>query len=394
MFRGRIMIPLTDREGRVIGFTARLLADNPNAPKYINTPQTLVYDKSRHVFGLHEAKEAIRTSKFSVMVEGNLDVISSHQAGVKNVVATAGTALTTQQLKMLSRLGNEVRLAFDQDAAGIRATERAIEMSQGLEVNLYVIDIPEGKDPDELVRRDPKLWKEAINSQKYALDWLIKRYESQYDVKSAKGKREMTTKFLKILSMLDDSVEQDHYLGELAKATSTSYDAVKSKLANTSKMKSTISPKKRMRSDMQKTGPDQYTYQDNLLAICLYFPEGRVSLKKLSIEFLDGAQRREMFELIQRLGSNPFRSHEQELHSLDNYVKILALKAQELYGDWSSSDRTVEAIGLARRAEQDNIQKQRKELTEKIRLLEESGESERAKKLLAKYSEMLKGERN
>jgi len=394
MFRGRIMVPLSDREGRIIGFTARLLRDNPKAPKYINTPQTLVYDKSRHVFGLHQAKEAIRTNGFSVLVEGNLDVISSRQAGVLNVVATAGTAMTTYQLKALSRLGEEVRLAFDQDEAGIRATERAITISQGLGVNLYVIDIPEGKDPDELVRRDPKLWKEAINSQKYALDWLLERYVSQHDMQSAKGKREMTTKFMKLLTELEDTVEQDHYISELAKATDTSYDAVKSKLTSTSKEKTTISPKKWIRDKVKVTGPDEYAYQDNLLALNLYYSDTRVSLNKLSSELLVGSDRQKIFELLIQLGNKTFRSHEQELHSLDNYVKILALKAQELYGDWSSSDRTVEAIGLARRAEQDNIQKQRKKLTEEIRLLEERGESRQAKNLLAKYSRMLEEEKN
>src|SRR5205085_1376809 len=103
MFRGRLMIPLQDPQGRVIGFTARLLDDDPQAPKYINTPQTVLYDKSRHVYGLHLAKEAIRKSKFAVLTEGNLDVIASHQASVRQVVATAGTALTEPQLKALSR---------------------------------------------------------------------------------------------------------------------------------------------------------------------------------------------------------------------------------------------------------------------------------------------------
>jgi DNA primase len=99
MFRGRLMIPLQDPQGRVIGFTARLLDDDPKAPKYINTPQTVLYDKSRHIYGLHLAKESIRKTKFVVITEGNLDVIASHQAGVRQVVATAGTALTEPHLE-------------------------------------------------------------------------------------------------------------------------------------------------------------------------------------------------------------------------------------------------------------------------------------------------------
>ena len=125
MFRGRIMIPLCDQQGRVIGFTARILADDPNAPKYINTPQTVLYDQSRHVFGLHLAKEAIRKTKFVVVSEGNLDVIMSHQAGVRQVVATAGTALTEQHLQTLGRFTGDIRLSFDADKAGLNATERA-----------------------------------------------------------------------------------------------------------------------------------------------------------------------------------------------------------------------------------------------------------------------------
>ncbi len=145
-------------QGRVIGFTARLLDDDPNAPKYINTPQTVLYDKSRHVYGLHLAKEAIRKNKFAVLVEGNLDVIASHQAGVRQVVATAGTALTEPHLKALSRFTGDIRLSFDADKAGVAATERAIPIASRVKVSLSIIDIPSGKDPDELITQDPKLW--------------------------------------------------------------------------------------------------------------------------------------------------------------------------------------------------------------------------------------------
>lgn len=394
MFRGRIMIPLTDREGRVIGFTARLLSDSDNSPKYINTPQTLVYDKSRHIFGLNEAKESIRNKDYSVLVEGNLDVISSHQVKVDNVVATAGTAMTMYQLKDLSRLAKEVRLAFDQDEAGIRATERAISISQGLDVNLYVIDIPEGNDPDDLIRKDPRLWVEATESKQYALDWLIDRLSRLNDISTAKGKREMTTSFIAVLKQLEDSVEQEHYINKLAKLTDTSYEAMKSKLEIASKSTTSSSPKKMIKKDIALTKPDQFAYQDNLLALCLYYPDTRVSLKRLTGEHFADDIRRELYELVIRLDARRFKSSEHELRSLDNYVKILALKAQELYGDWSSSDRTVEAIGLARRALRDKIQKQRQQLTEKIRQLEETGETEQARKLLEKYSDLLKGSVN
>ncbi len=156
MFRGRIMIPLADGQGNIVGFTARLLKDDKNAPKYFNTPQTLIYDKGRQVFGLHHAKDAIRKADVAVLVEGNLDVIASHQVGIANVVAAAGTAMTTDHLRSLSRLSLNIRLAFDADQAGLKAAERAIPIAQTVGVDIKVVSLPEGvKDPDELIQTDP-----------------------------------------------------------------------------------------------------------------------------------------------------------------------------------------------------------------------------------------------
>jgi len=181
------MVPLTDVQGRVIGFTARLLTDEHDAPKYINTPATVLYDKSRHVFGLHKAKTMIRKEKFAVLVEGNMDVIASHQVGVRQVVAVAGTALTEHQLKALSRFTGDIRLSFDADRAGVAATERAIPIASKVGVSLSIIDIPTGKDPDELIRQDAELWRSTLATNRYALDWLMDRYSKQLDITSAQG---------------------------------------------------------------------------------------------------------------------------------------------------------------------------------------------------------------
>ncbi|HSX23746.1 MAG TPA: DNA primase, partial [Candidatus Saccharimonadales bacterium] len=200
MFRGRLMIPLQDARGAVIGFTARLLDnDQPDAPKYINTPQTLLYDKSRHIYGLHLAKDQVRRQGFAVLVEGNLDVIASHQAGVRNVVATAGTALTEQHLKAIGRFAGDVRLAFDADKAGLAATERAIPIASRVNVSLSIVKLPEGKDPDDLIKQNPKLWETAINKHEYALDWLIERYEVQLDLTTGQGKRRFSDILLPVI---------------------------------------------------------------------------------------------------------------------------------------------------------------------------------------------------
>jgi len=188
MFRERMMIALMDSQGRVIGFTARILNDDPNAPKYINTPQTLLYDKSRHVFGLHLAKDAIRKSDFAVVVEGNMDVIASHQAGVKNVVATAGTAMTTGHLKEISRFASDIRLSFDQDKAGQNATERTVILVTSMDIKLGVITIPSGKDPDELIKADKTVWQKRKVKPKELKLLTNKKTDAELAAASSNGR--------------------------------------------------------------------------------------------------------------------------------------------------------------------------------------------------------------
>ncbi len=209
LFRGRMMVPFIDTNG-VIGFTARII--DQGEPKYLNTPETLLFNKSRFVFGLAQAKEAIRQHNYVVIVEGNMDVISSHQAGVREAVATSGTAMTELHLKNLSRLTEDVRLAYDGDAAGVKATERAIMMAGDLGINLSVIsDYHGAKDPDELIQRSPKLWQEAVGNCRPAVDWLLDKYEENLDLNSGAGKREYSDVAMKLLKYVNDAVERKHY---------------------------------------------------------------------------------------------------------------------------------------------------------------------------------------
>lgn len=274
MFRGRLMIPLADQQGRIIGFTARLLEDDPNAPKYINTPQTLLYDKSRHIYGLHLAKEAIRKSKYVVVAEGNLDVIASHQAGIRQVVATAGTAMTEQHLKALCRFTPDVRLSFDADNAGLNATERAIPLASKTGVSLSIISIPSGKDPDELIKQNPATWQEIIEKPQYALDWLITRYQKQLDITSAQGKRQFSDIILRVVRALTDQVEQEHYLAELGALIGVSREALASKLkqpVETPKLK----VKKAEQKPLDKTTLELIKTENHLLALTLMQPKLR-----------------------------------------------------------------------------------------------------------------------
>lgn len=347
MFRGRLMIPLMDPQGRVIGFTARLLEDDPNAPKYINTPQTMLYDKGRHVFGLHLAKEAIRRANFVVMVEGNLDVIASHQAGVTQVVATAGTALTEMHLKAISRFTGDVRLAFDQDKAGIAATERAIPIAGRTGVNLSIITIPAGKDPDELVRKDPAQWQHAITTPQYALDWLMGKYQAQLDLSTAIGKRTFSDVLLKVVRQLPDQVEQEHYVEAIAAITGTSKTALLNKLRG---IESTESRPRRTPKVQQVDASyfDTQKTQDHFLCLVLLHPILRSYMTILEPEMFEDDDRRALFEFLRQ---NPAfdgggKQPSPELSALADYVKILGLQYDELYRDREETDLQSEATYL------------------------------------------------
>lgn len=215
LFRNRMTVPFIDTTGNVIGFTARVL--DKSEPKYLNTPETLLFNKSKFIFGLYQAKESIRRSGFVVIVEGNMDVISSHQAGVKEAVATSGTAMTEQHLKALSNLTSDIRLAYDGDEAGVRATERAIMMAGDLGIDLTVISDYHGvKDPDELIQKDPTLWQKAVEKSVPAIDWLLIKYESNLNLNTAPGKRKYSDVALRLLSYVTDEVERASYEAKVA----------------------------------------------------------------------------------------------------------------------------------------------------------------------------------
>ena len=284
MFRSRMMIPLCDSMGQIVGFTGRIIG--AGEPKYLNTPNTILYDKGRQVFGLHLAKDAIRKNNIAILVEGNLDVISSHQAGIKNVVACAGTALTTDHLKSLSRLANKVALGFDNDSAGIAATERAIILAQNLDLNLYVVELPHNvKDPDELIQNDVRLWKKVIDSPKSAMEWVIDNRATRLDLTTAEGKKELTSAALKVLVKLKDPVEVEHYLSKIALLTDTSLESLRIKMGGGEQSKEIFKkPKIEKQKSIQRH--NEQVLVNRILAIALVQKNLRSVLNNLLNAYL------------------------------------------------------------------------------------------------------------
>lgn len=387
LFRGRMTVPLMDSSGQVIGFTGRILTDDdPKAPKYLNTPQTLLYDKSRHVFGLSQAKESIRKSDASVIVEGNLDVVSSHQAGVKNVVASAGTAMTEYHLKALSRLSHNVRLAFDADKAGLAATERAIPIAAKVGVELGIVRLPEGaKDPDELIQKDETAWERATNAAEPVVDWVLEEFSKREDLSSATGKRRFTTESLRIVRMLNDSIEREHYVKQIAKLTDSSVEAVQSKLDDTANTEQAT--KKSIKTELSSEATPQYAYQDDVLAALLIYPSLRYQLANYGGDIFVGEHRKYLANLLQR-SSGELKA--KELQPVATYVKIVELRAETRYDGWSDEDMSLEIAKLLRQTEVENKKRRKNELIYALRDAESAGDENLADDLRSQLSQLIK----
>lgn len=391
LFRSRMMIALQDPQGRVVGFTGRLIEDIKNAPKYLNTPQTILFDKGRHVFGLHLAKEAIRTEDFVVIVEGNVDVMSSHQAGVRQVVATAGTALTEQHLRTLARFTQHIRLCFDADKAGLAASERAIGIADSVGVELMMVVLPEGsKDPDELIQKDLAAWEKAIREPQDAVEWIIEHYMRQVDSTTPEGKKKVSDKALQLIQKQSDEVKRSAYIQLLAKKLQLGEQGFAQRLARLEAASDkNDQPLKETKADA--VGPDPYAYQDHFLALNVAFGDVRDSLAKVDVHLLDGIERQKVFTWLiehpEAAITNDALEDLQDLKEYATYVKILLFKAEERYqaSQWTSVSRYHEAIELAHRIIKGKNLQTLKDLTDAMREAHEKGDDAREQELMQQF---------
>ena len=386
LFRGRMMIPLMDQGGQVIGFTGRIIGNVPNAPKYLNTPQTLLYDKGRHIFALSQAKEAIRKSGFVVMVEGNLDVVSSHQAGVAQTVATAGTSMTENHLKAVKRLTSDVRLCYDSDKAGVAATERAIELASHEGVELTIISLPDGaKDPDELIKSSVQAWREAVTRNEPAVEWVLRQHAGRCDLDTAVGRRTFTTAALRIVRGLADPVEREYYIKRVATMSHTSEEAIRQKLAGEPVKKQAFKPVVANTSILKN---DQAVLEDNILALALYDSRCLEELRRAGRQQWISAER-ELLATVLLEEDHP-QNRPKKLQKADIYVKMVSLRAEERYAAWDSGDRYIEMCHLLWEKENTHNKQTQQELLAKLRDAEAAGDEAAARELRAALNNIIK----
>lgn len=229
-FRGRVMFPIYNAHGNVIGFGGRTLDPHQKEAKYINSPQTSVYNKSAVLYGLHIAKRHIQQVDATVIVEGYMDVITAHQAKFRNVVAASGTALTTDQVRLLKRYSGNVILAFDGDAAGLKAAWRGMQVAITEGMNIKVLTLPQGEDPDDLIRRAPEEFRQRAAQAQLFMDYAFQSILSGLDLSRVDHKKKAAAELLPMIALFPDTIEQTHYIQLLAQQLGVESEILQRKL--------------------------------------------------------------------------------------------------------------------------------------------------------------------
>ncbi|KKT14233.1 MAG: primase protein [Parcubacteria group bacterium GW2011_GWF2_44_8b] len=217
VFRDRIMFPLADSNGSIIAFSGRALAKETE-PKYLNSPDTILFTKSEILYGLDKAKDQIRKQDYAVLVEGQIDLVLSHQSGIKNSVASSGTAITGAHLERLKRFSSRIIMAFDGDSAGEKAVEKASGLGISLGLEVKVANLPEGLDPAEVVRQNPEEWKDLLRKSLPAVEFFFNKIEER-EKDSRKLGKQIEKRILPMIKLIGSAIEQSHFISMLAKRT-------------------------------------------------------------------------------------------------------------------------------------------------------------------------------
>ena len=359
-FRDRLMFPIHDRQGNVIGFGGRQLTDPaPDAPgynpKYINTAATPIFDKRSSLYGIHRAHSAIRESNTGIIVEGYMDAIAAHQYGYTNVVASMGTALTENQVSQLKSLATNFILALDPDTAGQEATLRSLEASwkvigdqsasrgrsQGIlyqrdPITLSIAALPEGKDPDELIRHDSAEWERLTKNAPPLMSYLIPAIASRFDTSTGQGKSQVVEAIFPLIAATQNSFDQQRYLQDLADALEVTPDAIQVAVRELSAASRRHQRRQPRGSDTQSAQQQvvssalnsnrEQVREDYLLRLLLNRPHLRHNLDEFSPEYLSSSANREIFarwlecldlEELQTSLDEPLLAHLQSLNAVD-----------------------------------------------------------------------------
>jgi DNA primase len=302
-FRGRLMFPIHDARGHTTGFGARALDDS--MPKYTNSPQTLVFDKSGTLYGIDLATPTIRKQDQVIIVEGYMDTITAHQNGFNNVVASMGTAITERQVTTLKRLTKNVFLALDADTAGEEAMLRCVDYENILDAEIRVALLPTGKDPDDVIREIPEQWQELVDSAVPVVDFTFSKKTAGLDMTTARDQSQAVHELAAIIARMQDPVRRDHYIRKLEFLTKTKYNiiegVVREYMAPSKHSKAKKEPNTTLTTQLLFSSP----LEEYCLRLLLHHPELAKMSESLLPEYFKNSQNREIFITWQKVQDLP-----------------------------------------------------------------------------------------
>jgi len=409
-FRNRLMFPIMDLRGRVVGFGGRVLQEAPGTPKYLNSPETPLFDKGRYLYGIYQAKDALRQQREALIVEGYTDVIALYQGGVRNVVATLGTALTPMQAKQLRQQVEKAIMAFDADDGGRSATLRGLNILINSGLKIKVAEIPQGKDPDTVLKEiGAKAFQELIGKALPFLDYQIKQLKEKYHLDTAEGKNQFGREFLVLLNNFAGDLEKEHYIKQVAEELAISEEVLRLELKK-------IRDKKR--SSEKKSNNLNINGKNNIIREHVFNPAEEFLLKLLLcyegvFERIDELERtsrkdglqffsKEMQKIIEacrilrengenvRVASLLNCIDEEEL--IQNYLTRAAFAAQQ-WGELSEEEVRKMTDDCIRKVKKTSLKNRRSNIEAEIKKREQSGDSQKVKELLYEWEKLNLAER-
>lgn len=379
-FRGRIMFPINNIMGLTVAFTSRILEDDPNQAKYINSAESPVYIKGKTIYGLDKAKMAIKKEDLAVFVEGNMDVIACHQAGFKNVVATSGTAMTPEQLKILNRYASVIALSFDHDEAGEAAMKKAVKIALQNDINTKIISI-EGpfKDPDEAIKADPKNWQRAIENSRPSLEYWIDLLIRKNPDLSVLTKKAIAKEILPVIKTIFSDIEKEYYVKYLAKKLSVAEKTILSTLEKTKQPE-----ENRIKSD--EVNAENLGITEKILGIVWSDPELLSKCTKTALLKSDNPKLEKFVKMVNEKQIDKAKISPEAV-SIINQYSMVALK--EL-GDNDPEIISSELEYLFARLRSEKKEHLKADFAQKIKDAEEKGDKKRVKELLEEFSGLIK----
>lgn len=394
-FRGRLMFPIKDYSGRVLGFSGRALGES-DQPKYMNSPESEIFKKGEVLFGLDLSKEYIKKEDSVIVTEGQLDMLTPFMAGTPNIVSSLGTALTSFQLKLLKRFTDNIILAFDTDSAGEGASKRGIELAEDAGMNVKILILPEGfKDPDECAKNDVVSWKKSVKNAKNIHDYFFLKAETKYDKNDSLGKKRIAGELLPIISKIGNEIVKAHYIKKLSSLLGIEDVTVEKELRKIRllALETGASVEKAPRPKLSR----KESLELSLIGIPLFLPveDGRKILVNLDSADLTPTYNRVIFTTL--VGYLEAVSGEVIIKDFygripeeaRNAFGVVYLLAEKDYSGRDFLELSKMLIKAKEEFEKMSTKDRIAQLSEKIKLLEKSGDKPELKKARQEFNELV-----